>query len=101
VTGLAADPLCLKHDPGFGHPECPERYEAVITGLDEAGLIETLKRIPGRDATRGELRRAHASHYLDIAEHQISWPRAILSCARIRGTSRSEPPGWPSAPWTR
>jgi acetoin utilization deacetylase AcuC-like enzyme len=71
VTGLAADPLCLKHDPGFGHPECPERYEAVITGLDEAGLIETLKRIPGRDATRGELRRVHASHYLDIAEHQI------------------------------
>jgi acetoin utilization deacetylase AcuC-like enzyme len=71
VTGLAADPLCLKHDPGFGHPECPERYEAVITGLDEAGLIETLERIPGRDATRGELRRVHASHYLDIAEHQI------------------------------
>ncbi len=71
MTGLAADPLCLKHDPGFGHPECPERYEAVITGLDEAGLIETLKRIPGRDATRGELRRVHASHYLDIAEHQI------------------------------
>ncbi len=71
MTGLAADPLCLKHDPGFGHPECPERYEAVITGLDEAGLIETLERIPGRDATRGELRRVHASHYLDIAEHQI------------------------------
>jgi acetoin utilization deacetylase AcuC-like enzyme len=71
MTGLAADPLCLKHDPGFGHPECPERYEAVMTGLDEAGLTSQLAPIVPRDATRGELRRVHSSHYLDIAEHQI------------------------------
>jgi len=71
MTGLAADPLCLKHDPGFGHPECPERYEAVMTGLEEAGLTAKLQTIAPRDATRGELRRVHSSHYLDIAEHQI------------------------------
>jgi len=71
MTGLAADPLCLKHDPGFGHPECPERYEAVMTGLEEAGLTSQLAPIVPRDATRGELRRVHSSHYLDIAEHQI------------------------------
>ncbi len=71
MTGLAADPLCLKHDPGFGHPECPERYEAAITGLEKAGLAEKLPRIPARDATREELRRVHTSHYLDLAEHQI------------------------------
>jgi acetoin utilization deacetylase AcuC-like enzyme len=70
-TGLAADPLCLKHDPGFGHPECPERFEAVITGLEEAGLTEKLASVPARDATRAELRRVHTSHYLDTAEHQI------------------------------
>ncbi len=71
MTGLAADALCLKHDPGFGHPECPERYDAVITGLEEAGLAERLAPIAARDATRAELRRVHSSHYLDIAEHQI------------------------------
>jgi acetoin utilization deacetylase AcuC-like enzyme len=71
MTGLAADALCLKHDTGFGHPECPERYEAVITGLEEAGLAEKLIPIPGRDATRAELRRVHASHYLDVTEHHI------------------------------
>ena len=71
MTGLAADGLCMKHDPGFGHPECPERYEAVITGLEEAGLAEKMARIPARDATREELRRVHTSHYLDMAEHQI------------------------------
>ncbi len=71
MTGLAADPLCLKHDPGFGHPECPERYEAVMAGLEEAGLLAKLERVPARDAMREELRRVHTSHYLDIAEHQI------------------------------
>ena len=37
MTGLAADALCLKHDPGFGHPECPERYDAVIAGSGGGG----------------------------------------------------------------
>jgi acetoin utilization deacetylase AcuC-like enzyme len=71
MTGLAADPLCLKHDPGCGHPECPERYEAAIMGLEKAGLAEKLPRIPARDATRQELRRVHTSHYLDLAEREI------------------------------
>jgi len=71
MTGLAADPLCLKHDPGYGHPECPARYEAVITGLAEAGLAEKLAPIAARDATRAELRRVHAGHYLDLTEEHI------------------------------
>ena len=71
MTGLAADPLCLKHDPGFGHPESPARYEAVISGLEEADLVEKMPRIVARDATRAELRRVHSSHYLDLAEHMI------------------------------
>jgi acetoin utilization deacetylase AcuC-like enzyme len=79
MTGLAAEPLCLKHDPGFGHPECPERYEAVMMGLEEAGLTAKLQPIAARDATRGELRRVHGSHYLDIAEHQIKEGATELS----------------------
>lgn len=70
-TGLAADPLCLKHDTGYGHPECPERYEAVIAGLEEAGLAERLSPVAGRDVTREELMRVHTSHYLDLAENTI------------------------------
>jgi len=70
-TGLAADSLCMKHDPGFGHPECPQRYESVILGLEEAGLAEKMPRVPARDATRQELRRVHMSHYLDLAENMI------------------------------
>jgi acetoin utilization deacetylase AcuC-like enzyme len=71
ITGFGADPFCLKHDPGFGHPETPRRYELVILGLEEAGLIDKMVRLPTRDATRPELRRVHMSHYLDLAEFTI------------------------------
>lgn len=79
MTGLAADVFCMRHDPGEGHPECPERFEAVITGLEEAGLAGKLAPIPSRDATRPELRRVHSSHYLDVAEHQIKEGASELS----------------------
>lgn len=79
MTGLAADPLCMQHDPGYGHPECRERYEAVISGLEEAGLAEKLAPVPARDATREELRRVHTSHYLDITEHIIKEGEPELS----------------------
>jgi len=79
MTGLAADPLCMKHDTGFGHPECKERYEAVMAGLEDAGLTEKLVRIPARDATRAELRRVHSSEYLDLTEHHIKEGAGELS----------------------
>jgi len=79
TTGLAADALCLKHDPGFGHPESPKRFEAVILGLEEAGLMEDLEKLPARDATRPELRRVHDSHYLDLAEYMIKDGAAELA----------------------
>ncbi len=71
MTGLAADRFCLKHDTGYGHPECRERYEVVMAGLEEAGLVAGMTAIAGRDATREELRRVHGSHYLDLAKHDI------------------------------
>jgi acetoin utilization deacetylase AcuC-like enzyme len=79
MTGLGADSFCLKHDTGFPHPERPVRYEVIMAGLEAAGLAEKMPRIPLRQATRAELRRVHASHYLDIAEHQIKEGLSELS----------------------
>ena len=36
-TALLADPVFKKHDPGYGHPERPERYDAVVDALSTAG----------------------------------------------------------------
>jgi acetoin utilization deacetylase AcuC-like enzyme len=70
-TGLAADAFCKKHDTGFDHPECPERFDAVMAGLEDAGLASDFIAIPSRDATRAELRRVHTSEYLELAEEDI------------------------------
>ena len=71
-TGLIANPLFCKHDPGAGHPECPGRYGAVVGGLEDAGLLDGLVKIEGRKATSQELRLCHASDYLSIVEHEIA-----------------------------
>jgi len=71
MTGLVADPIFCRHDPGIGHPECPARYGAVVGALEDVGLLERLVKIQGRKATREDLGRCHTSDYLSIAEHEI------------------------------
>jgi len=71
MTGLVADPIFCRHDPGIGHPEAPARYGAVVGALEDAGLLEQLVKIEGRKATREDLGRCHTSDYLSIAEHEI------------------------------
>jgi len=70
-TGLVADYFCKEHDTGFGHPEQPARFDAVLSALDEADLLAQLVKIESRDVTHAELRLCHASDYLDLAEHEI------------------------------
>jgi acetoin utilization deacetylase AcuC-like enzyme len=54
------DPLFRAHDSGPGHPERPERVDAVRRGIREAGLEARLAWLPTRAATDGELRRVHS-----------------------------------------
>jgi acetoin utilization deacetylase AcuC-like enzyme len=70
-TGLVADPLCREHDPGPGHPECPERFDAIVGALEDAGLWDSLVKIKARSATEAELRYCHTSDYVSIAKHYI------------------------------
>jgi len=64
-VGLYDDPGFGEHDAGPGHPERPERLEAVRRGLRQGGLVEAL--VPGspRPATRGELLRVHTPAHAD------------------------------------
>ena len=51
-----------QHDPGWGHPECQERLEAIRTAL--APYRWPVR--PGRYATRQELERVHTDAYIDL-----------------------------------
>jgi acetoin utilization deacetylase AcuC-like enzyme len=58
-VALYDEPLFREHDSGRGHPERPERVEAIRRGLRDAGLEPRLLERQARPATREELRRVH------------------------------------------
>ena len=71
-TALLADPIYKQHDPGAGHPERPERYDAVIHALEAAGLMPSLPRIQARAATEDEIALCHSRDYIHTAKREIA-----------------------------
>jgi acetoin utilization deacetylase AcuC-like enzyme len=59
-VALYDDPLFREHDSGRGHPERPERLEAIRRGLGDAGLEARLEPAASRPATHEELLRVHS-----------------------------------------
>ncbi len=55
TTALLADAIYRKHLEGRQHPEKPDRFDAVMGGLESAGLMGRLLRISPRPATEEEL----------------------------------------------
>jgi acetoin utilization deacetylase AcuC-like enzyme len=54
-------PDCLKHDPGPGHPETPERLRAILTRLRASPSIELREASP---SSREPLLAVHPESYL-------------------------------------
>jgi acetoin utilization deacetylase AcuC-like enzyme len=62
------DPLFREHDAGPGHPERPERLDAVAKGLRDSGLESQLIATAPRPATTEELLRVHTEkHVAEVA----------------------------------
>ena len=70
-AALFADARCREHLAGLNHPECPERFDAVVDGLRRARLLERLMPLSPRTATFEELLLCHTRSYLEIARHDI------------------------------
>jgi acetoin utilization deacetylase AcuC-like enzyme len=113
-------PACRSHNPGPGHPERPERIEAVLAALrapDMAAVVEWHEATP---ATRAQVERVHPAPYLDGLERlagagggaldadtvmsAASWNAALaaagaaigaVECGVARGTAfaATRPPG--------
>ncbi|HEY2018718.1 MAG TPA: histone deacetylase [Bryobacteraceae bacterium] len=71
TTALLIDPIYREHLADRPHPERPERFDAVVEGLQEAGLLERLGRIDRRAAAEGELLLCHTPEYLRTAKHDV------------------------------
>src|SRR6266516_1671453 len=64
-------PATRLHNPGPGHPERPERIEAVLAALRAPDLTGTVEWVEGRPAARDQLERVHSPVYLDAVEQGI------------------------------
>src|SRR5256885_17036404 len=61
-------PACRLHDPGAGHPERPERVDAVLGALRAPDLAGQVTWQEARPATREQLERVHPAPYLKQVE---------------------------------
>jgi acetoin utilization deacetylase AcuC-like enzyme len=67
-------PDCARHEMGEGHPECPDRLDAISDHLVSTGVMPYLAPYDAPLATREQLGRAHSSLY--VSEIFASAPTA-------------------------
>ncbi|MEO7548029.1 MAG: histone deacetylase family protein [Ramlibacter sp.] len=58
-TGYFTHPDCRKHEMGRGHPECPERLDAIEDRLLASGVGDALDRREAPLAVLGDIQLAH------------------------------------------
>ncbi len=69
MTGYFHHPTCLLHDTGPGHPERPERLQAIHEHLEKSGLLSRVKVFQPAPAERETLALVHPRDYIEnIAE---------------------------------
>jgi acetoin utilization deacetylase AcuC-like enzyme len=91
VTGTAIliDPIYREHLAGRDHPERPERFDAVVEGLQRAGLLDRMRRVDRRAATEEELLLCHTREYLETARRDVDSGRPYLSTGDTDITANS------------
>ena len=83
TTAFYSHPECRLHDMGAGHPECPQRLDAIHDHLLSTGLNVALQFHDAPCATLEQLSRAHVSGYVaeltDVLEQvrAAGQPRAL------------------------
>jgi acetoin utilization deacetylase AcuC-like enzyme len=63
-TGYFRHPDCRKHDMGRGHPESPQRLDAIEDRLLASGLLDALEHRQATPAGLGELLLAHGRRHV-------------------------------------
>jgi len=71
-TALLIDPVFKQHDTGPGHPERPERYDALTGAFEKAGLTRALQHAAVRAATEDEIALCHTRPYIQTAKREIA-----------------------------
>ncbi|HEY7194850.1 MAG TPA: histone deacetylase [Gemmatimonadales bacterium] len=67
-TAVVWNPACRHHYGGAGHPERPQRFEAVLEALRRPELGPHVRWVEAPAATRAAIERVHPPEYLDMLE---------------------------------
>jgi len=79
ATGVVYDERYKKHVVPPGHPDKPERLDAIVKALGERPLAGRLTRIDPRAATDEELLLVHTKEYLRTVRADVAADRRYLS----------------------
>jgi acetoin utilization deacetylase AcuC-like enzyme len=66
ATALLTHPDCARHEMGPGHPESPQRLQAILAALEDSGLIPQLTVREAPEAQREHLERVHHPEHVDL-----------------------------------
>lgn len=67
-VAVAWNPACRHHYGGAGHPERPQRFEAVLEALRHPALASLVQWVEAPPANRSSLEAVHSPSYLDMLE---------------------------------
>ncbi|MDE2147796.1 MAG: histone deacetylase family protein [Burkholderiales bacterium] len=92
-TAFYSHPACRGHDMGAGHPECPQRLDAIADHLRATGLDLALDFHEAPPATAEQIERAHSTAYTtEICD--------LLQRLRDEGATRALDPDTVAGPQT-
>ncbi len=77
-VGYVTDPRYRKHLTGFGHPERPERLEAISSRVEKSGLAKDLRVVEARPAPLEWIREIHDAAYIDRVRQTCQRGSAII-----------------------
>ena len=92
-TAVYSHAECRLHDMGAGHPECPQRLDAIADQLLASGLDVALQHREAPLATLAQLERAHTAHY-------VTQLQDLLAQVQASGESRHLDPDTVAGPGT-
>jgi len=67
-TPIAWNPACRHHYAGAGHPERPQRFEAILEALRHPDLRPHIAWVEARPADRTTIERVHPPEYMDLLQ---------------------------------
>jgi acetoin utilization deacetylase AcuC-like enzyme len=92
-TAFYSHPACRGHDMGAGHPECPQRLDAITDHLRAVGLDIALDFREAPPATLAQIERAHTAGY-------VLQLQDLLRGLQASGSSRALDPDTIACPGT-